>query len=54
MKISNPWNESNSKLTKNPLRAAECRDGKPMLHRYERRKIRQFLHTNDWSPEDGG
>jgi len=52
MKTSVLLSESSSKA-KNPLRAAEGRSDKPQQHRYERRKVRQFLRATDWLSEDG-
>ena len=47
MKKSVLLSESSSK-PKNPLRAVEGRNEKPQQHRYERRKVRQFLRGSDW------
>ena len=46
MKSSPLLIESSSKA-KNPFRAAESRSDKPHQHRYERRKVRQFLRMAD-------
>jgi hypothetical protein len=53
MKSMSLLSESSAK-PKNPFRAAESRNDKPHQHRYERRKVRQFLRVADWSDEDGG
>ncbi len=37
---------------KHPFRKADNRPKKPMKHRYERRKIREYLHLGDWQPEE--
>ena len=34
-----------------PLRQLNCRPHKPQKHRYERRKIREFLRLADWMEE---
>ena len=52
MKSPSLLSESSSK-SKNPFRAAESRNDKPHQHRYERRKVRQFLRVADWASEDG-
>ena len=46
MKTSVLLSESSPK-SKNPLRGAEGRSEKPLQHRYERRKVRQFLRMAD-------
>ena len=33
------------------LRQLEDRTGKPAKHRYERRKVREFLRLGDWTAE---
>lgn len=33
---------------KHPFRKADNRPKKPMKHRYERRKIKEYLHLGDW------
>ena len=52
MKTSVLLSESSPK-SKNPLRGVEGRNDKPQQHRYERRKVRQFLRATDWLSEDG-
>jgi len=37
---------------KHPFRKADIRPKKPMKHRYERRKIREYLHLGDWRTEE--
>ncbi len=37
---------------KHPFRKADNRPKKPMKHRYERRKIREYLHLGDWRTEE--
>jgi hypothetical protein len=37
--------------TKHPFRQVADRPEKPQKHRYERRKIREFLRANDWSSD---
>ncbi len=37
--------------TKHPFRQVADRPDKPKKHRYERRKIREFLRGGDWSEE---
>lgn len=37
--------------TKHPFRQVSDRPDKPHKNRYERRKIRQYLHLGDWAPE---
>ena len=34
---------------KHPFRKADNRPKKPLKHRYERRKIREYLHLGDWA-----
>jgi hypothetical protein len=41
--ISNP---------KHPFRKADTRPKKAEKHRYERRKIREYLHLGDWKTEE--
>jgi hypothetical protein len=36
---------------KHPFRQVDDRPGKPKKHRYERRKIREFIRYGDWSEE---
>ena len=52
MKSYSLLSEASSK-PKNPFRAAEGRGDKPHQHRYERRKVRQFLRVAVWWAEDG-
>jgi hypothetical protein len=33
---------------KHPFRKVDNQPKKPMKHRYERRKIREYLHLGDW------
>src|SRR5437660_3340463 len=33
---------------KHPFRKVDNRPKKPLKHRYERRKIREYLHLGDW------
>jgi hypothetical protein len=35
-----------------PFRKADNRPKKAQKHRYERRKIREYLHLGDWAPEE--
>jgi len=37
---------------KHPFRKADNQPRKPLKHRYERRKIREFLHLGDWKTEE--
>jgi hypothetical protein len=37
---------------KHPFRKADNRPKKPMKHRYERRKIREYLHLGEWQTEE--
>jgi hypothetical protein len=37
--------------TKHPFRQVGDRPDKPHKHRYERRKIREFIRTGEWSAE---
>ena len=34
--------------SKNSFRKLDNQPKKPLKHRYERRKIREFLHLRDW------
>ncbi len=34
---------------RNPFRQTADRPDKPQKHRYERRKIKQYIHSGDWS-----
>jgi len=33
---------------KHPFRKVDNQPKKPLKHRYERRKIREYLHLRDW------
>ena len=35
-----------------PFRKADDRPAKAQKHRYERRKIKEFLHLQDWQIEE--
>ena len=37
--------------SKHPFRAVADRPKKPQKHRYERRKVRAYLKTTDWSDD---
>jgi len=37
--------------TKHPFRQVDDRPDKPTKHRYERRKIREYLKLGDWTGE---
>ena len=37
---------------KNPFRKTDNRPKKTQKHRYERRKIKEYLHLGDWMTED--
>ena len=37
---------------KHPFRKTDNQPRKPLKHRYERRKIREFLHLGDWKTEE--
>jgi hypothetical protein len=37
---------------KHPFRKADIRSKKPQKNRYERRKIREYLHMADWVMEE--
>jgi hypothetical protein len=37
---------------KHPFRKADRHPTKPLKHRYERRKVREYLHLGDWSAEE--
>ncbi len=37
--------------TKHPFRRSDSRPAKTQRNRYERRKIREFLHLGDWTGE---
>jgi hypothetical protein len=36
---------------KHPFRQVDDRPDKPQKHRYERRKIKEFIRMGDWVPE---
>jgi hypothetical protein len=36
---------------KHPFRQVADRPEKPQKHRYERRKVREFMKSGDWSSE---
>jgi hypothetical protein len=38
--------------TKHPFRQVDDRPGKPKKHRYERRKVREYLKLGDWVSEN--
>jgi len=38
--------------SKNPFHQADSRPKKAQKHRYERRKIKEYLHLGDWVPEE--
>ncbi len=37
---------------KHPFRKADDRPAKALKHRYERRKIREFIRLSDWAQEN--
>jgi hypothetical protein len=37
--------------TKHPFRQVDARPDKPTKHRYERRKIKEYLKLGDWTGE---
>ena len=37
--------------TKHPFRQVDDRPDKPTKHRYERRKIREYIRLGDWGSE---
>jgi len=37
--------------TKHPFRSVADRPDKPQKHRYERRKVKQYIHLGDWGNE---
>ena len=37
---------------KHPFRKVDNQPKKPRKHRYERRKIKEFLHLGDWLTEE--
>ncbi|MEY4387090.1 MAG: hypothetical protein RLY20_2373 [Verrucomicrobiota bacterium] len=40
------------KSTKHPFRKTEQQPRKAQKNRYERRKVKEFLHLGDWSQEE--
>lgn len=40
------------KSTKHPFRKTESQPRKAQKNRYERRKVKEFLHLSDWSQEE--
>jgi hypothetical protein len=38
--------------TKHPFRKADDRPAKALKHRYERRKIREFIRLSDWAQQN--
>ena len=37
--------------TKHPFRQVDDRPGKPKKHRYERRKVKEYIRLCDWASE---
>jgi hypothetical protein len=37
------------RTSKNPFRAIADRADKPQKHRYERRKVKQYIQAGDWT-----
>jgi hypothetical protein len=37
---------------KHPFRKVDNQPKKPLKHRYERRKIREYLHLGEWASEE--
>lgn len=37
---------------KHPFRKVDNQPKKPLKHRYERRKIKEYLHLGDWEPSE--
>jgi len=35
---------------KHPFRKVDNQPKKPLKHRYERRKIKEYLHLGEWAP----
>jgi hypothetical protein len=35
--------------TKHPFRQVDDRPGKPKKHRYERRKVKEYIRASDWA-----
>lgn len=40
------------RTAKNPFRQLANRPDKPQKHRYERRKVKQYIHVGDWTGEE--
>ena len=40
------------KSTKHPFRKTDSQPRKSQKNRYERRKVKEFLHLGDWSQEE--
>jgi hypothetical protein len=39
---------------RHPFRKMNHQPSKPLKHRYERRKVREYLHLGDWLAEEMG
>jgi hypothetical protein len=39
------------RTSKNPFRQAVDRPDKTLKHRYERRKVKQYIHLGDWTEQ---
>jgi len=37
--------------TKHPFRQVNDRPDKPKKHRYERRKVKEYIRLGDWTPD---
>ena len=37
---------------KHPFRKVDNQPKKPLKHRYERRKIKEYLHLGEWEPNE--
>lgn len=37
---------------KHPFRKVDNQPKKPLKHRYERRKIKEYLHLGEWAPNE--
>jgi hypothetical protein len=37
---------------KHPFRKVDDQPKKPRKHRYERRKIKEYLHLGEWTPSE--
>jgi hypothetical protein len=37
---------------KHPFRKVDNQPKKPLKHRYERRKIKEYLHLGEWEPSE--